>query len=452
MGRLKIFVFLFVAFCASSEIAVDTVNAAQQEETEVNALKREIADLKDRMVELESRLQRIGDIKSSSIQAEHSALETIVPDSIKSIAQKIEVHGYVDSSYIFNFNTPVPPNPRVNNLRVFDTDANGFMLNMAQLNFEKPVSKESPAGFRVDLDIGQDARLIHSNGLGNSNQPFDLQQAYAQLMLPFSMPLVDTLAFKAGKFATLQGAEVIESINNWNFSRSYLFGYAIPFTHTGLRAYYKPSADLPVEAYIGIVNGWDQTTDLNKAKSLEAQILVTPSDRLSFSVGMMAGPERSDSDKDFRNLIDLVVTYRPFDKLTLKANYDYGWEKNGASVALGSIDGKDAAWDGVAFYARYDIFDWWDIAARCEFFHDRDGTRTGACTGATGNAVTTVDIPPRSDLELWEITLTNEIKLWKDIIARLEYRHDKASGQVFLKDKITSNYQNTISGEVAYKF
>ena len=39
-----------------------------------------------------------------------------------------------------------------------------------------------------------------------------------------------------GKFVTPIGAEVIESQDNWNYTRSILFGYAIPFYHVGVRA------------------------------------------------------------------------------------------------------------------------------------------------------------------------------------------------------------------------
>ncbi len=41
------------------------------------------------------------------------------------------------------------------------------------------------------------------------------------------------LTLKGGKFVTLLGQKVIESPNNLNFSRGYLFGLAIPLTHTG---------------------------------------------------------------------------------------------------------------------------------------------------------------------------------------------------------------------------
>jgi len=417
---------------------------------ETASLKMELALLKERMASLESKLQAT-ELKTAKIEADSTAIRpaTVVPDAVTGFARDIEVHGFTDASYIFNTNTPVPPNSRTNNLRVFDTEANGFMFNNAQINIEKLISKASPIGFRVDLDYGQDAKLIHANGLGNSGDEFDLQQAYAQIMVPFSIPYMYALSFKIGKFVTLQGAEVIESVNNWNFSRSYLFGYAIPFTHTGVRAYYKPSESLPVEFYLGVANGWDNVTDNNKAKSIEAQMVVTANDKLSLTLGGMAGAERFDSDKDQRDLIDLVATYKATDKLTLKVNYDYGWERNGATylpssgtspIATG-LDDKNASWSGVAAYAKYDIKDWWSVAGRAEYFDDANGVRTGVLVN---NGI--------SHLDVFEFTLTNEFKIFKNIITRFEYRYDKASGQVFTKDKLTANYMNTLSMEAIYKF
>lgn len=407
---------------------------------QLNATKEQLNITKERLNSMEARINtREAAPAPAIVKAGQSTVEGVVT----AFAKEIEVHGGVDTSYVFNTNTPVSPNPQTNNLRVFDREANGFTLNMAQINFEKLISKESPVGFRVDLDFGNDAKFIHAAGLGNANDEFDLQQAYAQIMLPWSWPGIDTLSFKIGKFVTLHGAEVIESWNNWNFSRSFLFGYAIPFTHTGVRMYYKPFANIPVETYLGVVNGWDVATDNNRAKSLEAMIAVTPTDKLSFSVAGMAGAERADSNKDLRNLIDIVATYKATDKLTLKANYDYGWEANGASDFAGYDNEKNASWSGIALYAKYDIKDWWSIAGRCEYFDDADGVRTGFLTSAT---------MPISDVELFEYTLTNEFRLWNNFITRLEYRYDKANGQVFLKDKVTANNQSTISAEVIYKF
>ncbi|MDP3790202.1 MAG: porin, partial [Candidatus Omnitrophota bacterium] len=351
--------------------------------------------------------------------------------SIMDFAKKTEIHGFVDTSYIFNTNTPKSPNPHTNRLRVFDVDSNSFMLNLAEINLEKPVSQESPVGFRVDLDAGQDAEVFGATGLGTRDDEFDLQQAYVQLQLPFSLPYLYSLNAKIGKFVTLHGAEVIESVDNWNFSLSFLFGYAIPFNHTGVRLYYKPVESWPIEGYFGLVNGWDNVTDNNNGKTIESMIAVTPFENFSVSVAGLFGPERADSN-DYRDLLDVVATYKLTDKFTVKANYDYGWERNGAGV------GKNASWDGIAGYAKYDIFNWWSIAGRGEYFHDRDGVRTGLGV---------------SDLKLWELTATSEFKIYKDIIARLEYRHDHADHEVFYHDNNgLTDYQNTLSAEMIYKF
>src|SRR5436309_5327290 len=85
----------------------------------------------------------------------------------------------------------------------------------------------------------------------------DLEEAYGA----YKVPLGSGLTVKAGKFVTLLGYEVIESPNNLNFSRSFLFGLAIPFTHVGALLSYSPTERLTVTA--GPVVGWDVAKDNN---------------------------------------------------------------------------------------------------------------------------------------------------------------------------------------------
>lgn len=451
--NIRVVLNVLIAFCMVTSLLFQPGTVFADDGSAIEALRQEITllreELKTTRSQLDSANERLGAVEAKVGQ--ETTIRTSAPSSagsvsetvISEIAKGIQIHGGTSASYIFNTNTPVPPNAQTNNLRTFDREANGFTFDMAQINIEKPISKDSLVGFRVDLDYGNDAKYIHSAGLGNANDEFDLQQAYAQIMLPWSAPGLDTLSFKVGKFVTLMGAEVIESWNNWNFSRSLLFGYAIPFTETGVRAYYKPFSNLPIETYFGVVNGWDLASDNNRAKTLEAQAVISPTDKLSVAVGGMMGAERADSNKDLRNLIDIVATYKVTDRLTLKANYDYAFETNGASDFAGYTDDKDSSWSGIALYARYDIYDWWAVAGRCEYFDDADGVRTGYLTNAS---------MPISDVEIFEYTLTNEFRLWKNMLFRLEYRYDKANGQIYTKDKTTANNQSTLAAEVAYVF
>jgi hypothetical protein len=72
---------------------------------------------------------------------------------------------------------------------------------------------------------------------------------------------VGRLTLKAGKFVTCSGYEVIESPNNLNFSRGYLFGLAIPLTHTGGFASYTFTDWFNVTA--GVVAGLGRPKNVN---------------------------------------------------------------------------------------------------------------------------------------------------------------------------------------------
>lgn len=405
--------------------------------TEEGLLKR-IEKLEKRVVELETRLaEKEVAIKKEKVPADVDERLSQLEEKTKIVdfLKGIEVHGFVDTSYILNFDTPTSPNTRTNSLRVFDTEANGFMLNLAEINIEKPISQESPLGFRVDIDFGDDAEVFGAAGLGSTTNEVDLQQAYVQLYVPYEIPFMKDLNLRAGKYVTLHGAEVIEAVDNWNFSRSYLFGYAIPFTHTGVRANFRPFDFWDTTAYIGLVNGWDNVTDNNRGKTIESQIAISPFENFFLSVADIFGPEQASNSSNYRNVIDVVAKYDVTNRLSLMANYDFGYEDDGAGV------GDDAWWSGIAGYAKYNLFDWWSVAGRFEFFRDRDGVRTGV---STSRGVT--------NLKVWEMTFTNEFRIFKNLLGRLEYRFDHANNDVYNNDSSVSDYQNTFAAEAIYRF
>jgi hypothetical protein len=82
-----------------------------------------------------------------------------------------------------------------------------------------------------------------------------IQQAYVSVLAGSRLQL------DAGKFVTPLGAEVIESQDNWNYSRSVLFGYAIPFYHVGLRATLPAGDKLSFAGYL--VNGWNNSSEIH---------------------------------------------------------------------------------------------------------------------------------------------------------------------------------------------
>ena len=101
---------------------------------------------------------------------------------------------------------------------------------------QKAVAKAGDAGFRIDLVAGTFAGLEQSAGLRIGDNA-DLQQAFVS----YIAPLGSGLRFDAGKFVTHMGYELIEGYDGYNdnYSRSLLFNYAIPLTHTGVKASYS---------------------------------------------------------------------------------------------------------------------------------------------------------------------------------------------------------------------
>jgi hypothetical protein len=358
------------------------------------------------------------------------------PEAIMDGLKGVSVKGYVEGQYNYNFNDP---STQANAFRVFDTKANSFTFNMAELALTK--SSEAGTGFGLVLNYGLDAQVTSASGstvntdptgapsLDGSGNPittkddFDVQQAYV------SEKLGGNVELKLGKFATLAGAEVIEGPANYNISRSFLFGWAIPFTHTGLRAAYTtPVPGLAVT--LGLNNGWDVVNDGDKGKTAELQVAMTPMDMLAVAVTGYYGPESTAVDNDNRGVVDVVATIKPMDGLAVVLNYDRG------SQETFNVAGDSALWQGYAVYANLGIGDKHAVTLRGEVFDDQDGFRTSAVQ------------------TLREVTLTFACKMKENLEWRAEYRYDQSNlDTAFVDDKGNpEDSQSTIAVAAYYTF
>jgi Putative beta-barrel porin-2, OmpL-like. bbp2 len=93
---------------------------------------------------------------------------------------------------------------------------------------------------------------------------------------------------------------------NDNFSRGFIFGYGIPFTHTGVKATYAVTSR--VTAMLSICNGWDDVQRLNHAYTAAAQLVVTPTKTLNLTFNFTHGPERRQDTRDQRSVTKRMVS------------------------------------------------------------------------------------------------------------------------------------------------
>ncbi len=403
---------------------------------------------------------------------------------LKSV-EDIHVGGYIETGYNLNTNSPnantgatvggSTVNGTNTNIRAFDRDANSFTEN-AEVDLQKIATEAGTAGFRTDLMFGRDAQILSGSTNGDQRNNVFVQQAYVQYIAPIG----NGIDIKAGRFVTIAGAEVIESKDNWNTSRSLLFTNAIPFTHNGVLASYK-FTDM-VDAKLGLANGWDAGVDNNKGKTILSQVALHPMKGVDFTQNFIVGSEQARSaaggsgttggnraDRNFRGLLDSVLAWTPLstnEGWKVLANFDYGWEEkarailtpNSARQFSGEVGTGVAKWQGLALGTKYDVNNWLTLAGRVEYFSDPEGARIGALNGVTR--------PQRNNI--FEMTYTADVKLAKNLITRLEWRYDWANNSIFdlsngTTDSVAlggpatlgnggANAQHTLGAEMIYAF
>ena len=306
-------------------------------------------------------------------------------------------------------------------------------LSMQNLNFQATFN--GTWGGKVELSVGNDADVIASNGTDHTDHvdPTQLYLQYAN----------GPLTFIAGKFSTLAGAEVIESPSDSNFSRSFLFGLAVPFTHTGARLTW--AVNPKVSLIGGVNNGWDDILFQGKKLTAEGGLAINPSPAVSLTAQTYNGNDCINYINVYscvppffnRMLYDTVLTVHATSALTLVGNYDNGTQlgatlldKTGTPVGVGA-----AHWSGFAGYATYQFSPKFAATVRAEAFGDRNGFRTGF-TQNLNEGTATLAYTPSSP--------------W---LFRVEYRYDTSDQPVFSTTAGPGRKtQSSFAAETVFKF
>jgi hypothetical protein len=318
----------------------------------------------------------------------------------------IDFSGLVDVYYDKNFNNPAS---LTNGLRNFDVKANQFSLNMAKLTLSHD---PDPVGFRVDFGFGRAFDIIHAAEPNGPAIMRNVEQAYVTLKPPKGKGF--TIDF--GKFVTSAGAEVIETKDNWNYSRSLLFAWAIPYYHFGARA------TMPMGAHftggVQLVNGWNNVEDNNTGKTV-GLIGNFTGKKVSWFNSYYTGPENAGTNKGFRNLYDTNLLLTPSDMFNAYVNFDYAQNKDASGVK--------SIWNGIAVAAKLQPTGMFALIPRIEWFNDHSGFSTGTAQ------------------KVKEFTITAEMKMKEGFLTRLEYRHDWSDQKFFERGPVGStDHQDTV--------
>jgi hypothetical protein len=309
--------------------------------------------------------------------------------------------GLFDGYITDNTNHP-SQNNGYDQLQNFDIINGQPEVSLAKFTIDK---SDAVLGVHVDVGTGETMRLIHAGdpaAIDHKSLRY-FEQAYV-ILKPKNTHGTE---IDFGQFVTSAGAEVIEAPSNWNYSRSLLFAWAIPYYHFGLKV--TTPINKVVTVGVQVVNPWNTVWGAHEFTNVGLTLAVTKG-IYTWNTNYYVGPNNpvigTLPSGGNRNLFDTTLVIAPNDKTNFYINGDYG--RN--AFATG---GGHASWEGIAFAGRYQLTKMGALAGRAEYFKDAQGFETGTIQS------------------LGEFTLTGEYKFSSVFLTRLEARHDISSVPFF---------------------
>lgn len=263
---------------------------------------------------------------------------------------------------------------------------NTVLLNQILLTANKPLDPKATDfdwGFKLQGLYGSDARYYHFLGefdqtLPKERNQLDVIEASVLLHLPFLFE--GGVDIKAGQYPTPLGFETIDPATNPFYSRSYIFGFGLPFKHTGVLT--TSHVNPVVDVYLGVDTGANTTFGpLGENNSAVAFLggfnLTLMGGNLTILALTHIGPENPsrvlspafNANGYYRYFNDVVMTYKATPELTLTTELNWVRDDFGAT---GFAAGRPSAANGfgIAQYASYTLNDTITLNGRVELFRD----------------------------------------------------------------------------------
>ena len=305
---------------------------------------------------------------------------------------KITFGGFVDSYYAFDFNRPA------NFDRAFTTQParhNEFNVNLAYV--EAKLDAPSIRG-RFALQTGTSVQSNYAGEPRNGSVSGpDLARLIQEAVV--GAKIADNLWVDGGIFLSHIGMEGFISRDNPIYTRSLVADYS-PYYESGAKLTWQATPQ--ITALVTVVNGWQNISETNAAKSAGVRIDYAPSSSTTFSYFNYVGDEGADTAKNsqirFYNGVGFKSSITP--RFLLLAEADYGMQQR----ASGS---GSANWYGGMLTGRYQVTPTAALVGRVERYADKDQVIivTGLADGFRANGASIgLDVQPQSRV-IWRTEL-----------------------------------------------
>lgn len=218
-----------------------------------------------------------------------------ISESDTTLAKAITIEGYIDTYYAYDFNKPA-------------SGARPYFVSMARhneltVNLVYLAIKYTSSRLRARLAPGV-GTYMNAN---YANEPVILKnivEAYGGVKLWRNK----NIWLDVGIFNSHYTNESAISKDQFTYTRSFSPEY-VPYYLLGIKLTLPLREKL--NAYLYLINGWQQIDDQNKSKSLGTQLEYRPSDFWLINWNTYAGSEQSPMHTEFRTryFSDIYVTY-----------------------------------------------------------------------------------------------------------------------------------------------
>lgn len=328
---------------------------------------------------------------------------------------KVTIEGYIDTYYAYDFNKPV-------------TGDRPYFVSMARHN-ELTVNlafigvKYSSSRLRGRFVPGF-GTYINSNYAAENGSLKNIVEASAGVRLFKNK----NVWLDAGVFGSPYTNESAISKDHLAYTRSFAPEY-VPYYLSGAKLTLPLSTKL--NAYLYLINGWQQINDLNTRKSVGTQLEYRPNDYWLFNWNTYVGDESSAAvpENGTRYFSDVFFIYSK-NKFSATGCVYYGIQKRTT---------EDAAWWQANLIGRYDLTTKASVTGRIEYFDDPQSAQITPITATKG-------------FSTYSSSIGLNVKVAENVLVRFEGRTFFSNKDVYVRDTTPVKNSNMLVSNITMWF
>ncbi len=304
-------------------------------------------------------IQQIKQELLDSLRAENlqvvSVSDSLAAERAKPWKGSLELSAYVEAYYLYDFGQPKPGNRA------------GFIYSHNrhnEFNVNHAFVKLNYTAARLRANIAFMAGTYANANL--SAEPGVLKNIF-EANAGVNLSKKKQLWLDAGIFASHIGFESAIGKDCWNMTRSILADNS-PYYESGAKLTYSSDNGKFLASAL-ILNGWQriQRVGGNSLPSFGWQVQGKPTDRILINSSSFIGTDKPDSARQMRYFHNFYAIYNITDKFGLTLGVDVGTEQKAKGSKQYNV------WYTPVLIARYQPIEQLALAARFEYYSDRNG-------------------------------------------------------------------------------